>query len=101
MSDVSRYLDWQTLGRLPDPHGELVVSLMVYQKHRSLSNLCGPPVELETMELPDRQLLIKSHIERTCILFILLTDTFNDTCLNVSQFSVSNDKKVAASTSRI
>ena len=53
MVNVCGNLNRQPLRRPTHSVGKLLVGLMVYKEHGSLSNFGRPPVQLEAVELPN------------------------------------------------
>ncbi|CAB0571241.1 hypothetical protein FRC0514_02190 [Corynebacterium diphtheriae] len=101
MDNVGGNRNRQTLRRTPHRIRQLLIRLMIHQKHRRLGNLCRPPVQLEAVELPNRQFLLPLNIQRHARLAATLTDSHNKVRFNFSQLFIDGEQEVSRPTRRV
>src|SRR5699024_6227237 len=102
VDNMRRYLDWQTVRGLPDTLRELLVRLVIHQEHRCFCNASGPPTNLKTVKLINRQPLLNGYIHSEGTKHPLAPpDLLDQISLNPAQLPVSNDQEVPRTTSRI
>lgn len=74
---------------------------MVNEEHGGLGNLGWPPVQLEAVELPNRQFLLPLNIQRHARLAATLADGHNKVCFNFSQLFIRCEQEVSRTTGRV
>src|SRR5699024_1469064 len=90
-------LNGQTVGSLPNLLGKVTVCLVVYQEHGRLSDLCRPPINLEPIELVNRQKLLERGHQgsRTSTFF---QPFYNDVRFNLAYLRVGEVQVVSSPT---
>src|SRR5699024_7338371 len=102
VDNMRRNLDRQTVRGLPDTFRQLLVCLVIHQEHRCLRNASGPPTNLKTVKLINRQPLLNGYIHSEGTKHPLAPpDLLDQISLNPAQLPVSNDQEVPRTTSRI
>lgn len=98
VADMRRDFDRETIGGVTDGGSEFTVGLVVNEKHRGFRNLRRPPVDLESVELVDSELLVQAHIEGGRGEFLATTQLDNDSGLDPSQLAIGDDEEVPTPT---